>query len=231
MAGYLIRRSLAGLATLLVASFLLFLLVAVSGNPLATLMANPHVSPATIAIARHQLGLDQPLLQRYWTWLTNMLQGNFGTSTTGQPVGPELWQPAGDHAADGDSLRDHRRVHRGDHRGGHRGQAVQHPRPHADRVRVPVLLRAGVRDRDPAQGLPGDRREQGRRPHRAVHDRREHPGCDRRVADLHQHRRPYRAARDHPGARHLRRAGAGTSAPPCWTCSTPTTCGSPAPRG
>ena len=74
MAGYLIRRSLAGLATLLVASFLLFLLVAVSGNPLATLMANPHVSPATIAVARHQLGLDQPLLQRYWTWLTNMLQ-------------------------------------------------------------------------------------------------------------------------------------------------------------
>ena len=43
--------------------------------------------------------------------------------------------------------------------------------------------------------------------------------------------RPYRAARDHPGACHVCRAGAGTSAPPCWTCSTPTTCGSPAPRG
>ena len=95
MAGYLIRRSLAGLVTLLVASFLLFLLVAVSGNPLATLMANPHVSPATIAAARHQLGLDEPLLQRYWTWLTNLLSGNFGTSTTGQPVGPELWSRLG----------------------------------------------------------------------------------------------------------------------------------------
>lgn len=90
MAGYLLRRTLAGLATLLVASFLLFLLVAVSGNPLATLMANPHVSPATIAIARHELGLDQPLLLRYWHWLTNMLSGSFGTSTTGQPVGAEL---------------------------------------------------------------------------------------------------------------------------------------------
>ena len=95
MAGYLIRRSLAGLATLLVASFLLFLLVAVSGNPLATLMANPHISPATIAVARHQLGLDEPLLQRYWTWLTNLLSGSFGTSTTGQPVGPELWSRLG----------------------------------------------------------------------------------------------------------------------------------------
>lgn len=90
MAGYLIRRLLAGVVTLLVASFLLFLLVAVSGNPLATLMANPHVSPATIAAARQELGLNQPLLERYWTWLTHMLQGSFGTSTTGQPVGSEL---------------------------------------------------------------------------------------------------------------------------------------------
>lgn len=90
MAGYLIRRLFAGVLTLLVASFLLFLLVAVSGNPLATLMANPHISPATIAAARQELGLNQPLLLRYWTWLTHMLSGSFGTSTTGQPVGAEL---------------------------------------------------------------------------------------------------------------------------------------------
>jgi peptide/nickel transport system permease protein len=88
--GFLIRRLLAGILTLLVASFLLFLLVAISGNPLATLMANPHISPATIVAARQELGLDQPLLLRYWTWLTHMLTGNFGTSTTGQPVGTEL---------------------------------------------------------------------------------------------------------------------------------------------
>jgi peptide/nickel transport system permease protein len=90
MAAFLIRRLLAGIVTLLVASLLLFLLVAVSGDPLATLQANPHVSPQTIAIARHQLGLDEPLLVRYWNWLVRMLQGNFGTSTTGQPIGSEL---------------------------------------------------------------------------------------------------------------------------------------------
>jgi peptide/nickel transport system permease protein len=90
MAAFLIRRLLAGIVTLLVASLLLFLLVAVSGDPLATLKANPHVSPQTIAIARHQLGLDEPLLVRYWEWLVRMLQGNFGTSTTGQPIGSEL---------------------------------------------------------------------------------------------------------------------------------------------
>jgi peptide/nickel transport system permease protein len=90
MAGYILRRSLAGIVTLAVASLLLFLLVAVSGNPLATLMANPHTTPATIAAARHQMGLDQPLLVRYWHWLTKMLSGSFGTSTTGQSVGSEL---------------------------------------------------------------------------------------------------------------------------------------------
>lgn len=90
VSGYLIRRALAGILTLLVASFLIFLLVAVSGNPLASLMANPHISPSTIAAARKSLGLDQPLLLRYWTWLTHMLEGNFGTSTTGLPVGSQL---------------------------------------------------------------------------------------------------------------------------------------------
>jgi peptide/nickel transport system permease protein len=90
MAGYILRRALAGIVTLAVASLLLFLLVAVSGNPLATLMSKPGVSPATIAITRHQMGLDQPLLERYWHWLANMLSGNFGTSTTGQSVGSEL---------------------------------------------------------------------------------------------------------------------------------------------
>jgi peptide/nickel transport system permease protein len=90
MGGYIVRRILAGLATLIVATFLVFLLVAVSGNPLANLYANPHISPATIAAARHQLHLDQPLLVRYWTWLTGVFRGSFGTSTTGQPVGAEL---------------------------------------------------------------------------------------------------------------------------------------------
>jgi len=90
MTPFLIRRLLAGILTLLVASLLLFLLVAVSGDPLATLRANPHISPATIAAEARQLGLDQPVLVRYFRWLGNMLQGSFGTSTTGQPIGAEL---------------------------------------------------------------------------------------------------------------------------------------------
>jgi glutathione transport system permease protein len=92
MGAYILRRLISGIVILAVASFLMFILVTLSGDPLAQLKANPHVSPATIAAARAELHLNEPVLQRYWTWLTGFLHGSFGTSTTGQPVGPQLWQ-------------------------------------------------------------------------------------------------------------------------------------------
>lgn len=88
---YIARRVAAGIAILFVASFLMFILVSLSGNPLAQLQANPHISPATIAAARAELHLNQPVLERYFTWLTGVLHGDFGTGTTGQPVGPQMW--------------------------------------------------------------------------------------------------------------------------------------------
>jgi len=82
---------LAGVVILFVASFFMFILTTLSGNPLSSLMANPHISPGTIAAVRNELHLNQPVLQRYWTWLTGLvLHGNFGLSTTGQAVGPQL---------------------------------------------------------------------------------------------------------------------------------------------
>jgi peptide/nickel transport system permease protein len=53
------------------------------------------VTQATIEAARHRLGLDQPLLQRYWSWLTHFVRGDFGTSTQGTSVKPFLWQALG----------------------------------------------------------------------------------------------------------------------------------------
>jgi peptide/nickel transport system permease protein len=87
---YILRRIAAGIVVLFVATFFIYILVSLSGNPLAGLEANPHISPATIAAARAELHLNEPLLQRYLTWLTGVLHGSFGTSTTGQPVGPQV---------------------------------------------------------------------------------------------------------------------------------------------
>jgi peptide/nickel transport system permease protein len=87
---YILRRTVAGLVVLLIASFLVFILVALSGNPLATMEANPHISRATLAAARIALHLNQPLLERYWNWLWGLLHGTFGTSFSGQTVAPQI---------------------------------------------------------------------------------------------------------------------------------------------
>jgi peptide/nickel transport system permease protein len=92
MTAYILRRCAAAIVILFVASFLIYVLVAESGDPLATLRANPHVTQATINAARVRLGLDQPLLHRYWTWLTHFLHGDMGKSTQGTKVAPALWQ-------------------------------------------------------------------------------------------------------------------------------------------
>lgn len=90
MGAFILRRLGAGALVLIIGTFFLYLLVSLSGNPLANLIANPHISPATIQAARIELHLNEPLLQRYWTWATGMVHGNFGISTTGQAVGPQV---------------------------------------------------------------------------------------------------------------------------------------------
>jgi peptide/nickel transport system permease protein len=88
---YVARRLLIGVVILFIASVLMFILVALSGDPLAQLEANPHTSQATIAAMRATLHLNEPLMQRYWTWLTGLFaHGTFGTSTTGQDVAHQL---------------------------------------------------------------------------------------------------------------------------------------------
>jgi peptide/nickel transport system permease protein len=68
------------LLVILIVSFLAFWLSSLlPGDPAVTLLGRNHPPSAYIA-ARHQLGLDQPLLSQYWNWLTGLLHGHFGTS-------------------------------------------------------------------------------------------------------------------------------------------------------
>ncbi|MBU0801583.1 MAG: ABC transporter permease [Alphaproteobacteria bacterium] len=78
-----IVKSLAGLLlTLLIVSFVIFLVMAaVPGDP-AEIMLGMSASPDTLAALRSQLGLDQPFLVRYADWLIGLLQGDLGNSYT-----------------------------------------------------------------------------------------------------------------------------------------------------
>lgn len=72
---------------LLAVSMITFALVAFLPGDLALVMLGDSATPETLAVARHELGLDRPLHERYLQWLGNALQGDFGRSMrSGEPV-------------------------------------------------------------------------------------------------------------------------------------------------
>jgi ABC-type dipeptide/oligopeptide/nickel transport system permease component/ABC-type transport system substrate-binding protein len=76
-------RQLLGMAiTLLLASALLFAVLALAPGDPARFMLGMNADPAALAALRTQLGLDRPLPARYLSWLTAALQGDFGSSVT-----------------------------------------------------------------------------------------------------------------------------------------------------
>ena len=82
-----LRKLLALLPTVLLVSFLTYVLIDLLPGDAATLMAPPDAPAETIEAIREDLNLDDPLLVRYVKWLGDVLQGDFGRSyRTNQPV-------------------------------------------------------------------------------------------------------------------------------------------------
>ena len=74
------RRTGAGILTLLIVSAVVFFITSLLPGDAAQMILGQNATPETVAALRAQLGLDQPLLLRYFSWLGGMLQGDFGTS-------------------------------------------------------------------------------------------------------------------------------------------------------
>ena len=66
--------------TILAISFLVFLAFQIIPGDPTTRMLGTQATPEKIAALRAQLGLDRPVLVRYFSWLGNFLRGDFGTS-------------------------------------------------------------------------------------------------------------------------------------------------------
>ncbi len=88
MGRYLVRRLIQVIPLLFGITLLVFLLVnAVPGNPVSDLAFQPGVRPEDVEAIKRSLGLDQPLYKRYFTWLGNVVQGDFGNNmVTHRPV-------------------------------------------------------------------------------------------------------------------------------------------------
>lgn len=87
MWSFLLRRAGSGLIVLFAASVLIFIGVrALPGDP-ATALAGEARDPRLISALRDKLGLDEPLLVQYATWIGQVTRGDLGESTaTGVPV-------------------------------------------------------------------------------------------------------------------------------------------------
>lgn len=80
MRGYVLRRVLLTVPTVLGTSVLVFLILHIAPGDPAMIVAGPTAPPDVVANIRTQLGLDQPVLVQYWRYISNALRGDLGRS-------------------------------------------------------------------------------------------------------------------------------------------------------
>jgi peptide/nickel transport system permease protein len=78
-----VRRTLEAIPLLLLISIILFtILHNAPGGPLAPYLQNPHITQADITRLEHNFGLDRPVWMQYLGWLSKVVQGDLGYSTS-----------------------------------------------------------------------------------------------------------------------------------------------------
>lgn len=76
------------LASLFIASIVIFVVIEIIPGDPAAFMLGLNAEPEAIDALREQLGLNASIPSRYFTWITGLFQGEFGTSYTYRvPVG------------------------------------------------------------------------------------------------------------------------------------------------
>jgi peptide/nickel transport system permease protein len=93
---YALRRIAVTTGLLALLSVIVFVGIDLLPGDPATARLGRNPTPAQIADARHRVGLDRPLANRYADWLTGLPRGDFGRSiVTGRPVRDMLADRAG----------------------------------------------------------------------------------------------------------------------------------------
>lgn len=91
MTRFILKRLGSGLVVLFTVSVLTFFLLYISSGSIARNILGDQATPEQVALKEAELGLDQPILTRYFAWLGQALGGNLGTSWfTSEPVANAL---------------------------------------------------------------------------------------------------------------------------------------------
>ncbi|WP_427007875.1 ABC transporter permease [Pseudarthrobacter sp. H2] len=91
MIRFILKRLGSGLVVLFAVSVLTFFLLYISSGSIARNILGDQATPEQLAVKEAELGLDQPMPVRYFSWLTGALRGDLGTSWfTSEPVANAL---------------------------------------------------------------------------------------------------------------------------------------------
>jgi peptide/nickel transport system permease protein len=93
MANFILKRLASTIAIVIALVAILFFLQHLSHIDPAHAILGANASQAAVAVERHKLGLDRPIIDQFFTYLNGLLHGNLGTSyRTSQPVLSNLHQ-------------------------------------------------------------------------------------------------------------------------------------------
>ncbi|MGH7707951.1 MAG: ABC transporter permease [Candidatus Dormibacteria bacterium] len=80
MARYVARQFISSMPVLLVVIVTVFLLIHLTPGDPAAVMLGSMATPDQVAVLRHDLGFDQPLIVQFLRWVGELLHGNLGRS-------------------------------------------------------------------------------------------------------------------------------------------------------
>ena len=91
MGGYIVIRLMSTVPVLLGITIIVFLIMSlIPGDP-ATAILGSYATPENVEKLNRDLGLDKPVVTRYFIWITNILTGDFGRSySLNRPVIDEV---------------------------------------------------------------------------------------------------------------------------------------------
>jgi peptide/nickel transport system permease protein len=91
MLTFVLRRLLYGVPVVAASSFLIFVFVSTTTDPLQTVRLNPRANRGSIDLVVKEHHLDQPVVVRYGYWVRDVVTKSFGTTIlTNRPILPDI---------------------------------------------------------------------------------------------------------------------------------------------
>src|SRR5438045_2117536 len=80
MLPFILKRLVWAIPVVIIVSVIVFSFLHLAGGDPALMMLGDNADPQIVAQVRQDLGLDKPLYEQYWNWISKAARGDFGRS-------------------------------------------------------------------------------------------------------------------------------------------------------